>query len=306
MEYISTKLTRELVIDSIVSVHYFEYPLDFYFEGESHDFWEIIYCDKGKICIKADNREILLSRGQAFLHPPKQFHDVRVTGNESANSIVLSFVSDSASLYEIGDRVLNTEFSIVNMLFSLLRESQASFENPLGKLYDMQLVRTSNVSPFASEQIIQNYMELLFIYLIRAERSKEQAVPNLGTLPGAETANALLEAVVQYMKEHLDSKITFAELASKFSVSATTLKKLFRKHYSSGTIEYLITLRIEKAKELLRDGQLSCTEIATRCGFCSIHHFSKAFKESTGMSPTEYTKSVKSLLEDAPPQRAQK
>ena len=47
MTYIETKLKREIVIDSIITIHYFEYMRDFVFRGESHDFWEFMYVDKG-------------------------------------------------------------------------------------------------------------------------------------------------------------------------------------------------------------------------------------------------------------------
>jgi len=48
MTYIETKLKREIVIDSIITIHYFEYMRDFVFRGESHDFWEFMYVDKGR------------------------------------------------------------------------------------------------------------------------------------------------------------------------------------------------------------------------------------------------------------------
>ena len=47
MTYIETKLKREIVIDSIITIHYFEYMRDFVFRGEFHDFWEFMYVDKG-------------------------------------------------------------------------------------------------------------------------------------------------------------------------------------------------------------------------------------------------------------------
>lgn len=294
MDYVSTTLRRDLVIDSIVSIHYFEYPVDFHYPGESHDFWELIYCDKGKLRIHAGDRDLVLSHGQAFLHPPEQYHNVHVADLESSNSIILSFHSDTPELYHIADRIIRTDSYMVNALFSILRESQLSFENPLNKVYDAQLIRKPKADFFASEQIIQNYIDLMLVHLIRAEHAGDR----FPELPVTVEKHPLLEEVVSYMKEHLSEKLTFPMLTTHFSVSPTTMKKLFRKYYGSGTMEYLVTLRIERAKELLRKENMSCTEIAFACGFCSIHHFSKTFKEASGMSPTEYVKSVKALLED--------
>lgn len=55
MTYIETKLKREIVIDSIITIHYFEYMRDFVFRGESHDFWEFMYVDKGSVIVQGEN-----------------------------------------------------------------------------------------------------------------------------------------------------------------------------------------------------------------------------------------------------------
>ena len=49
MTYIKTTLKREIAIDSIITIHYFEYMKDFVFHGESHDFWEFLYVDQGSV-----------------------------------------------------------------------------------------------------------------------------------------------------------------------------------------------------------------------------------------------------------------
>ena len=56
-------------------------------------------------------------------------------------------------------------------------------------------------------------------------------------------------------------------------------------------------MKINYAKQMLRQGELNITEIAEQLGYDSIHHFSKQFKSITGMSPREYAKSIKSRLD---------
>ena len=103
-----------------------------------------------------------------------------------------------AELYQLADRVIRTDSYTANALFSILRESQASFCNPLGKIYDTQLMRKPKADYFASEQVIQNYIELLMIHLIRKERAAER----FPELPGKKEQNLLLENVIQYMREN--------------------------------------------------------------------------------------------------------
>ena len=53
MGYEAIRLQRPLAVDDIVSVHYFEYSSNYYFEGERHDFWEFLYVDKGELMMEA-------------------------------------------------------------------------------------------------------------------------------------------------------------------------------------------------------------------------------------------------------------
>lgn len=293
LPYVSTKLSKSLVIDSVVSIHYFEYPTDFRYPGETHDFWELIFCDKGALVITAGDREIPLARGEAFLHPPGQYHNVRVGDGRAANSVILSFYSSAEQLTALSDGIIQTDSYVADALFSVLREAQACFENPLGLVYDTQLRRKKEPDLFGAEQMIQNHLELLLIHMLR----KQDLHSHFPEAPIPQKRSPLLEDIVAYMKEHLAEKLSIEFLSGNFSVSPTTLKALFRRHLGTGVMEYFNILRIERAKELLRDGELSCTEIATRCGFCSVHHFSSAFKRLCDMSPLAYTKSVKAMME---------
>lgn len=63
MTYIETKLKREIVIDSIITIHYFEYMRDFVFRGESHDFWEFMYVDKGSVIVQGGEHQFTLHAG---------------------------------------------------------------------------------------------------------------------------------------------------------------------------------------------------------------------------------------------------
>ena len=72
MTYIPTPLKREIVIDSIITIHYFEYMRDFVFQGESHDFWEFLYVDKGTILVTAGETEYKLNTGDIIFHKPNK------------------------------------------------------------------------------------------------------------------------------------------------------------------------------------------------------------------------------------------
>ena len=63
MTYVKTQLKREITIPAIITIHYFEYMKDFAFKGESHDFWEFLYVDKGNILVRAGDQELQMGAG---------------------------------------------------------------------------------------------------------------------------------------------------------------------------------------------------------------------------------------------------
>ena len=131
MDYIFTRLKQELFVHSIISIHYYEYTSEFRYPGEAHDFWELILCDSGELLINAGDKEMILSKGQAYLHPPMQYHNVHAEGGRSANSVILSFESDTPELWNVCDKIINTDSYITTALFSILREAKVSCKLPI-------------------------------------------------------------------------------------------------------------------------------------------------------------------------------
>ncbi|MBQ2823716.1 MAG: helix-turn-helix transcriptional regulator [Oscillospiraceae bacterium] len=91
-----------------------------------------------------------------------------------------------------------------------------------------------------------------------------------------------------YMEQHYGENITVAKLAELGYVSPSSLNRRFKKETGITPIEYLIEIRLAKAKLLLRRKNISVTEIAMRCGFGSSAHFSACFQSRTGISPSDY------------------
>ena len=95
MTYVKTQLKREITIPAIITIHYFEYMKDFAFKGESHDFWEFLYVDKGNILVRAGDRELQMGAGDIVFHEPNEFHAFRAVGKSAINLVAVSFVTDS-------------------------------------------------------------------------------------------------------------------------------------------------------------------------------------------------------------------
>ena len=152
-------------------------------------------------------------------------------------------------------------------------------------------------SPFASEQMIQLYLELLLLSMLRRLNQKEKPDPSEKSTR-KENDTILYQRILLYMKDHLRSQLTLDQICQANLVGKSQLQKLFQKEQHCGVIHYFSYLKIEEAKQMIRQEQANFTEISDALGYTSIHYFSRKFKTFTGMSPSEYALSIKALSEE--------
>lgn len=104
----------------------------------------------------------------------------------------------------------------------------------------------------------------------------------------------LLSPAIHYIKENIaDAELSNAILARQMGISEVYLRKLFISRYGTTPKQYILNIRIGKAKQLLLDTPLTVTAISEECGFSSLYHFCRSFKNRTGLSPMEYAKNNK-------------
>ncbi|NLK95286.1 MAG: helix-turn-helix transcriptional regulator [Clostridiales bacterium] len=104
------------------------------------------------------------------------------------------------------------------------------------------------------------------------------------------SSNYAVARAEQYIEQHYSENITVKYLAKLVNMSVSSFNRIFKKETKLTPIEYLIELRIEKSKKLLRREELSITEIAIRCGFNSSAHFSSSFSRLLNTTPSNYRK----------------
>ena len=134
MGYTPLELERPLAIDRIYSVHYFEYGPDYAFVGESHDFWELVYADKGEVYVTAGEEEKLLKKGQMIFHEPGEFHNVRATGDGAPNIVIISFECNGPAMDFFRHRVVNVSDNERVLLARIVEMAGAAFSTAMGPL----------------------------------------------------------------------------------------------------------------------------------------------------------------------------
>jgi AraC-like DNA-binding protein len=105
-------------------------------------------------------------------------------------------------------------------------------------------------------------------------------------------ANNEIEKIINhsrvYMRSHVTEDIKMEDLANKLNISYSLFRTEFKKYTGVSPGQYLLQLKIQMAKNLLSNSQLSVKEVSFKSGFESPYYFSRVFKKYTGHTPTEF------------------
>lgn len=111
--------------------------------------------------------------------------------------------------------------------------------------------------------------------------------------PAVENASSfIVKNALSYIETHYQEKLLLSDVADHTYVSQWHLSKLLNRHKGQNFSEILNSVRIEKAKEMLKDPALRIGDIAEAVGFLDMAHFSRVFKKQTGMSANQYRNTI--------------
>jgi AraC-like DNA-binding protein len=119
-------------------------------------------------------------------------------------------------------------------------------------------------------------------------RLAERSTSNTAISPFQARNQSRVTAVIAHLRDHFAEPLAASDLAEVAGVSQSRLNVLFQQMTGYAPVEYLRRVRVEEARRLLGDIDLSVKEIAARTGFEDAYHFSKVFRRIDGLSPTDY------------------
>jgi two-component system response regulator YesN len=108
------------------------------------------------------------------------------------------------------------------------------------------------------------------------------------TVKKEEKLGSLVEEAKRFIADNYANDISLDEVSGRVDVSPYYFTRLFKEETGETFLEYLTQLRIEKAKEMIKDPNASIKDICTKVGYADPNYFSRIFKKAVGMTPTEY------------------
>jgi AraC-like DNA-binding protein len=246
----------------------------------AHDYYQLIYCQRGGGEITVGDSTFRATPGKAYLVLPMAQHSITPEGGMRIAEVKFTLDSDelAKSLRNLPcevdiDEHVSLRLSMKEMVREGLSGALYSRESTSAALtlFLIRLLREHNV--MAEDMRLQSY------YFNRAP-GKESDPP--------QSHDADFLSVLDYIERHLAEEITLEDLARIAHFEKTYLITRFKEIWGLSPMKYVNTMRIERAKALLRHTDKSITEIAYETGFGSIHYFSRYFKDTVGVSPNEF------------------
>lgn len=191
-----------------------------------------------------------------------------------------NFVKDY--FYAIGQEPMESlvfrNYVILNVRFSVI-----SFIKGLG-------CDTNEMESADTEEVLAESGKNMESAIAYAKKMISQAIEIRDQNSGNKNRSILKTAVDFIDSHYMDEEISLNTVANVANVSSNHFSALFSQNMGQTFIEYLTTLRMNKAKELLRCTGMRSSEIAGEIGYKDAHYFSYLFKKTQGMTPSDYRK----------------
>lgn len=285
-----TPLCSKINIDSLITIHYFEYQKNFVFEGESHNFWEFLYVDKGEVIVDSNDEKLLLGQGEIIFHKPNDFHSVICDGNISPDLVVISFESNSESMDFFIKKRMRLDNKAKALLGIILDVAKTIFTYDLGTSYS-KMLKLKEPYDDDSLSFIKTQLESFLSLLIFQDNNDSLNIDGRSNIYEKENKKRV-DNVIAYLKENIYQTPSLEDVCDNCMISKSMLQKIFKEQTGLSIMSYFYRMKIHESRRMIRYGNRNFSQIAESLGYSSLQYFSRQFKKIEGMSPREYSKSI--------------
>lgn len=257
-------------IEEVFSLVYQKLEPGFMHSGESHPMPELVYVDRGELHSVVSGRDMLLKQGDIVLYGPNQWHMQYVKNSIASSAFLVTFSVSECDLSSLFDRHIHASKSCITLLRNMLSEQERA------DVY--------------SKEVIKAQLQLLLLYLLRDNREVRPADDGLSVI---RHENEIVQKAQRAISEHIREKLSVPVAAEYAGVSPSYLTVMFQKYLEISPGEYIRRVKLEESKRMIRETEMNFTEIASALQYSTVHHYSRQFKDTFGITPTEYAKSVR-------------
>lgn len=247
-----------------------------------HKKYEIYYAVEGTRRYYIDDAAYLVNAGNVVLLGPDSIHKTGSVENSSHARYVLNFSREY--LQPIADVLpganLFTCFEMGVHLLTISPKKQAMIESILSHIWETRDDDSPQADALRKTQLCTLLLHLAqFTHHFRQEQNGQERINN-----------KTIDSIQSYISTHYKENLTLTNISAQFYMSPYYVSRLFKKTTNLSLVEYINSVRVMAAKRLLESTNFKVTRVSDEAGFSTTAHFSRVFKESTGLSPQQYRK----------------
>lgn len=247
-----------------------KYDSDWHSTLHTHPFTELFYVVDGKGEFNIQGQRFPVKPNDFVIINPQVEHTELSSPDEPLEYIVLGINGLSFSnLTPVSEG--GHPFSFFN-----LRDEQKDILRYLNAM-----VQEATSQSMSYELVCHNLLEILLIKILRHQHFDLEVSKQ-------SKATKDISFIKHYLETYYHESIQLEDLASMTHLSRFYISHSFKKEIGMSPMEYLIAIRIKESKILLRTTNYSISQVADIVGFTTPTYFSKQFRKSTGISPTDY------------------
>lgn len=282
---ISSLFQQELIEDNYyakVNAYYFKQWDAFDMAYHEHKDVEIMYVIDGSCLVKTLTESISLKKGDFILLDSHVPHRLVVGTGQLCRMLNVEFsfihkISRFPSIKELAD-----ENSALRQFLGIKR-SFITLKDPNEIYHTLKnVVLESDKKETDKEIMVQLLLSQLLIQIARL------GVEDQKLNRENQQANVYVNQAIEFLHYHYDCDIKVSDVGKAVNLHPGYLHRIFKKLMDCTMMEYLATLRMEKAKMLLKDTEIPIIEIAQYVGINSSQYFSQLFKKHTKITPIEF------------------
>ena len=254
----------QLNIITSAYTHCWENWSDFNYTPDYNKFYFI--CD-GEGLIKIGEEEFFPQKGNMILMPAGVLQSYSTINNNTFKKYWCHFTA------KIGDINL---FDFIDVPYQIIVDDNEKLKN----LFEELILQQENHKLYSRLKEKAILTEIISYYIEKANVESFK-FSNFSSIEK-------LNNVLKYIQDHISENITVEMLASFVHFHPNYFTNIFKKYMGLSPIQYISKIRFERAKYLLKTTDLQVSEISNKTGFCDIYYFSKAFKQYSGFSPSDF------------------
>lgn len=278
---------------------------DHMLQRQEDDIWEFIYLDQGRFVVSDGNCQFMLSSGNFLIRPFNSHGRSCSAGARPPGLITFTFSCHSPFLYLLSGQILRStkveRMLLAQLLIKAVSSARKAIASPCTdkrnpSLPDAVAIQRSFHCLLCDPQTTAFMERVLDKFFIRRFLYPPFPLckPPCKKLPfPVSCSDRQYLSILQYLKRHLSSQLSIDKICRDNLISRSRLEQLFHEKGWHGVIDCFSNMKIDAAKRLIADDNMTFTQISATLGYSSVHYFSRQFKEKTKMTPTEYSAFLK-------------